>query len=234
MKLFESEHYFNYPWDQVTAANWQKYPNELSTHVVSVDILNRSIDVDNKTLRTERLIGCKQAIPNWLSFIVGGQKLSYVREVSEVDLINNTLVLKSHNLTMNHILLVNETVIYKPDPQLKSRTIFTQSAEITAYAAITRICDKLEEWSVERFGQNAKTGKLAFEGVLDTLSTKWEESGVFVSDVLKDFNNDLTEKTSDVLSEVSKLGLFKLNSSSSNSSSSTLPSSVSSSPSSSH
>ncbi|KAK6200913.1 PRELI-like family-domain-containing protein [Scheffersomyces amazonensis] len=211
MKLFETKHYFNYPWDQVTAANWQKYPNELSTHVVSVDILAREIDVENKTLRTERLIGCKQAIPNWLSFIVGGQKLSYVREVSEVDLVNNTLVMKSHNLTMNHILLVNETVIYRPDPELKTRTLFQQSAEITAYATISRICDKLEEWSVERFGQNAKTGKLAFEGVLDTLSRKWEESGVFVSDVLKDINNEVSEKTNDVVNEVSKLGIFKFN-----------------------
>lgn len=226
MKLFESDHYFNYPWDQVTAANWQKYPNELSTHVVSVDILSRDINVETKTLRTERLIGCKQAIPSWLTFLVGGQKLSYVREISEVDLINKTLVMKSHNLTMSHILLVNETVVYKPDPQLTTRTLFHQSAEITAYASISKICDKLEEWSVERFGQNAKTGKLAFEGVLDTLSQKWEESGVFVSDVFKDLNNEVTEKTNDVLSEVSKLGIFQsLNSekiiSSSSSSSST-------------
>jgi len=209
MKLFESDHYFNYPWDQVTAANWQKYPNELSTHVVSVDILSRDINVETKTLRTERLIGCKQAIPSWLTFLVGGQKLSYVREISEVDLINKTLVMKSHNLTMSHILLVNETVVYKPDPQLTTRTLFHQSAEITAYASISKICDKLEEWSVERFGQNAKTGKLAFEGVLDTLSQKWEESGVFVSDVFKDLNNEVTEKTNDVLSEVSKLGIFQ-------------------------
>lgn len=210
MKLFESEHYFNYPWDQVTAANWQKYPNELSTHVVSVDILNREIDVERKVLRTERLIGCKQAIPKWLSYIVGGQECSYVREVSEVDLFNKTLVMKSHNMTMNEFLLVNETVIYRPDADLPNeRTVFTQQAEITAFASFSRICDKIEEWSVERFGQNAKKGKLGFEGVLEVLNKKWEESGVFVKDMsnslVKDIN-EVGEKTQGVLSEVSKLG----------------------------
>lgn len=182
MKLFESEHFFNYPWDQVTAANWQKYPNELSTHVISVDILNRQLINNNQTLRTERLIGCKQPIPRWLSFIVGGATVSYVREVSEVDLVNKSLVMKSMNLTMSNLLLVKETVIYKPDQDLPmNRTTFLQSAEITAFASLTKLCDKLEDWSVERFGQNAKTGKEAFESVLNKLTLKWEENGIFES-----------------------------------------------------
>ena len=180
MKLFESEHFFNYPWDQVTAANWQKYPNELSTHVISVDILDRQLINNNQTLRTERLIGCKQPIPRWLSFIVGGATVSYVREVSEVDLISKTLVMKSMNLTMSNLLLVKETVIYKPDEELPlNRTTFLQSAEITAFASLSKLCDKLEDWSVERFGQNAKTGKEAFESVLNKLTSKWEENGLF-------------------------------------------------------
>ncbi|ODV76702.1 MSF1-domain-containing protein [Suhomyces tanzawaensis NRRL Y-17324] len=203
MKLFSSHHCFNYAWDQVTAANWQKYPNKLSTHVVSVDILDRTIDVERKTLRTERLIGCKQAIPSWLACLVGSQQYSYVREVSEVDLINKTLVLKSSNLTMNHLLLVNETVVYAPDALLPAtRTTFSQNAEFTAYATFSRVCDKLEDWLVERFGQNASTGKDAFESVLQTLTQKWQESGTFVSEV----GTTIGDKTSEVLHEVGRLG----------------------------
>lgn len=202
MKLFESNHHFEYSWEQVTAANWQKYPNKISAHVISVDVLNRSIDVERKILRTERLIACKQSIPSWLSYIVGAHENSYVREISEVDLINKTLVMKSMNLTMNHLLLVNETVTYKPDVELpNSRTTFNQTAEITAFGSISRICDKLEEWSVDRFGQNAKTGKLAFESVLLVLTEKWEESGVFVSEV----SHTIGDTTSSVLNEVGKL-----------------------------
>ena len=210
MKIFEGSHSFEYSWDTVTAANWQKYPNELSSHVVSVDILSREIDKEKQTLRTERLIGCKQAIPSWLRFLVGGEEYSYVREISEVDLINKTLVLKSSNLTMNHLLLVNETVVYKPDADAPTlRTTFSQEAEITAFGSIRRICDKLEDWSVERFGQNANTGRLGFEGVLEVFSKKWDESGTFVADVsdslMKDIN-DVGDRTSGVLKEVSRYG----------------------------
>ncbi|CAN3373935.1 hypothetical protein DIURU_005561 [Diutina rugosa] len=190
MKFFESQHHFDYPWNQVTAANWRKYPNEMAPHVVSVDVLSRSVDPKSKVLRTERLIGCKQGVPRWLSIIVGGQEMSYVREVSEVDLTNQTLVMKSSNMTMNHLLLVNETVIYRPDPDFpEGRTLFQQHAEITAYASISRLCDKIEKWAVERFGQNAATGKLAFEGVCDKLCQKWNESEKLVTEVADDVSN---------------------------------------------
>lgn len=210
MKLFTSEHLFEYPWEQVTAANWQKYPNEMSPHVVSVDILHRSIDPETHILRTERLLGCKQPIPKWISCIVGGLEHSFVREISEVDLQNKTLVMKSTNLTMNHLLQVKETVIYTPDNDLPTtRTKFTQQAEITAFSSFSRVCDKIEDWSVERFGQNAMIGKKGFESVLKALTEKWDESGVFVSavssNIIKEVAN-VTGKTGDVLQEVSKLG----------------------------
>ncbi|KAM9922020.1 hypothetical protein OXX59_006100 [Metschnikowia pulcherrima] len=223
MKVFESKHYFDYSWEQVTAANWQKYPNELATHVVSVDILNREINAETQTLRTERLIACKQPIPRWLRSIVGGDECSFVREISEVDLPTKKLVMRSANMTMNHLLSVKETVTYRPDPSLESsRTIFEQEAEITAFSSFKSICNKIEDWSVERFGQNASVGKQGFETVLQTLTEKWEESGVLVKDVgssiMKEIDevndktqelvNEVTEKTSSVLSEVRKLSLW--------------------------
>ncbi|RKP30375.1 hypothetical protein METBISCDRAFT_16431 [Metschnikowia bicuspidata] len=171
MKLFESLHFFDYSWEHVTAANWQKYPNELSTHVVSVDVLNREVDPVTNVLRTERLIACKQPIPSWIRVLIGGDECSYVREISEVDLKNKTLVMKSSNLTMSHLLLVNEIVKYTPDVNLPTnRTKFEQEAAITAFLSWSSICNRIEDWSVERFGQNAKIGKKGFELVLNTLS----------------------------------------------------------------
>lgn len=217
MKIFASKHGFDYSWEQVTAANWQKYPNELATHVVSVDILNREFVEERNVLRTERLIACKQAIPLWLRALVGADEYSYVREISEVDLSTKTLTMKSANMTMSHLLLVNETVVYRPDPTMPDkRTLFEQEAEITAFLSWNSICNKIEEWSVERFGQNAKVGKSGFELVLKSLTEKWDESETLVKDVgtsiLKEIDevNDLThevlsdvsEKTHEVLSEV--------------------------------
>lgn len=209
MKLFESQHHFNYSWEQVTAANWQKYPNELATHVVSVDILNREIDATKNTLKTERLIACKQPIPKWLRALVGGDEYSFVREISVVDLNKRTLVMKSANMTMSHLLLVNETVTYQPDTELpNSRTIFKQEAEITAFSSWSGICNKLEEWSVERFGQNAKIGKRGFETVLKALTEKWTESNNAVmevgSTILREID-EVNDKTQEVLHDVSEI-----------------------------
>lgn len=170
MKLFESLHFFDYSWEHVTAANWKKYPNELSTHVVSVDVLNREVDPVTNVLRTERLIACKQPIPSWIRVLIGSDEFSYVREISEVDLKNKTLVMKSSNLTMSHLVLVNESVKYTPDVNSPTnRTKFEQEAAITAFLSWSSICNRIEDWSVERFGQNAKIGKKGFELVLNTL-----------------------------------------------------------------
>lgn len=166
MKIFSNNCEFSYPWEQVTAANWCKYPNEVSTHVVAVDVLRRELDPTSKILTTERLITCKQSIPRWLLTLVGGKEVSYVREVSVVNLNDKTLTLKSVNLTMSNLLKVFETVVYKPNPNDLRTTLFHQEAQITAYATFQRICNKIEDWSVERFGENAKKGKRGFDSVL--------------------------------------------------------------------
>lgn len=185
MKIFSSEHTFNYSWDQVSAANWKKYPNEMSTHVIAVDVLRREVDAASGILRTERLITCKQAIPRWLLALVGGADVSYVREVSEVDPKLKTLTLRSVNLTMNSLLSVYETVVYSPnseDPQ--NSTDFSQEAQITSYASFRRLCNKIEEWSVDRFHQNALLGKQGFESVLQKVTQKVHD-GVFREEMLK-------------------------------------------------
>ena len=53
----------SHSWSTTTIGLWLKYPNPHSGHVLTVDVLSRSVDVDTGVLRTERLLGVKQAIP---------------------------------------------------------------------------------------------------------------------------------------------------------------------------
>ncbi|ODQ64981.1 MSF1-domain-containing protein [Nadsonia fulvescens var. elongata DSM 6958] len=176
MKIFSQQHIFGYSWEQVSSANWKKYPNEMSTHVIAVDVLRREIDPETNILKTERLLTCKQAVPRWLLTLVGGQEVSYVREVSEVDLKKRTLVLRSVNLTMNNLLFVYETVMYKPDPTNPTfATVFNQEAQITAFGSFKRLCNKIEEWSVDRFQSNASLGRAGFESVLNKVTNTVHE-----------------------------------------------------------
>ena len=177
MKIFESNQTFNYSWNLVSAANWKKYPNAKSSHVVAVDVLRREVDPDTGVLRTERLITCQQPIPSWLLVLVGGKDKSYVREISEIDPKHQKLTMRSVNLTMNNLLSVYETVVYKPDPvHPLSKTIFLQEAQITAYASFKRLCNKIEDWSVERFDSNSKLGKAGFEEILKQVASLKQHS----------------------------------------------------------
>lgn len=63
MKFFKTIHTFNYEWSLVSAAQWQKYPNDHCPHVQHVDVLNRTVDPESGILTTERLITVKQNVP---------------------------------------------------------------------------------------------------------------------------------------------------------------------------
>jgi hypothetical protein len=46
MKIFQSTTHYDYDWEHVSTANWQKYSpwNEKTPHVIAVDTLSRHVD----------------------------------------------------------------------------------------------------------------------------------------------------------------------------------------------
>ncbi|KAI5292892.1 hypothetical protein KEM52_005984 [Ascosphaera acerosa] len=175
MKVFSSTCTFDYSWDEVSTANWRKYCpwNDKSTHVVAVDVLSREVDAETGVLRTERLITCQQTAPRWVLSLFGGDSVSHVYEVSEVDPspadpARRRVAMAAQNLTWANVLRVQETVTYRPDPaRPAARTRFSQEARITALAGgWAKIRNRVEELSVDVFSQNAKKGREGFEAVL--------------------------------------------------------------------
>ena len=78
----------------------------------------------------------------------------------------------STNLTWSNIISCRETVTYSPakttNPEDNEKTQFKQEAKITALCGgWQKIRTKIEEASVERFGQNAMKGREGFESVLE-------------------------------------------------------------------
>lgn len=173
MKIFNTEHEFAYSWDEVSTANWRKYCpwNDKSEHVVAVDTVSRSVDSSTGILRTERLITCKQSAPKWIQSFFGGSDTSLVYEVSYVDPKAKKVTMCSQNLTWADLLSVQETVVYRPsikDLAGKSSTIFEQRAKIIAMCGgWQKIKSAIEDFSIERFKQNAARGKEGFERVLE-------------------------------------------------------------------
>jgi len=171
MKVFEAEATFDYSWEEVSTANWRKYSpwNDKSPHVIAVDTLSRSVDPDTGILRTERLITCQQSAPKWISCLLGGADTSHVYETSYVDPVTKKVTMCSQNLTWSNVLNVQETVVYQPHKSApQSRTQFVQGAKISALCGgWQKVRNSIEDFSVERFRQNAKTGREGFEAVLE-------------------------------------------------------------------
>jgi hypothetical protein len=168
---------------------WHKYPNPHCSHVVTVDVLDRSVDPKTGVIRTERILGVKQKAPGWIvkvschwlscpptrlltrrNQLFGGSDDAFVREISFVDPATQSTTITSINLTLSDFATCYETIRYSPAPN--NRTTFVQTAEIQARMAIWRsLADRLEGFLVQRFEQNAQLGKLGFS---DVLSNLWE------------------------------------------------------------
>lgn len=182
---------FSHPWSHVIIGMWHKYPNPHCTHVVTVDVVDRSVDPETGIVRTERILGCKQKTPAWivkvsqwsllllsgssdhfydLIQLFGGSEDAFVREVSYIDPSTQTATITSVNLSLSQFASCLERIHYTPTSP--HQTSFSQTAEIQARMAMWRsMADKMESWLVQRFEQNAKLGKAGFA---DVLRTMWE------------------------------------------------------------
>ncbi len=90
--------------------------------------------------------------------------------MSFVDPATQTATITSVNLSLSQFATCYESIRYSPSPD--GKTTFKQTAEIQARVALWQsAANKLENWLVQRFEQNAHLGKLGFSDVLRQL---WE------------------------------------------------------------
>ncbi|KAH7927380.1 MSF1-domain-containing protein [Leucogyrophana mollusca] len=170
MHFFSQTFKYEHPWSHVVIGMWHKYPNPHCTHVVTVDVVDRSIDSKSGIIRTERVLGCKQKTPIWIVKLFGGSEDAFVREISFVDPASQVATITSVNLSLSQFATCFERIQYTPTSS--GHTAFLQTAEIQARMAMWRsMADKFETWLVQRFEQNANLGKAGFT---DVLRTMWE------------------------------------------------------------
>ena len=167
----------------------------MAPHVISVDYLSRRIDPLTGNLHTERLLSCKQNVPEFILKLIGGQNSSIVYERSEVDLEGRRLVLKSTNLTFSHLLTVEETCTYEAFKELELEsaepqefTKFTQEARIRSFSAWNYLRESLEDFSITRFQSNAHKGRVALENVLNEL---YDDTKYLLKEKFGEFGEEL-------------------------------------------
>lgn len=112
MKLFQQEHNYEYDWNLVTYAFWFKYPNSVQKHIKNIDVINRKIDIKEKTFKLKRIIYLQYYIPQVFKnlFHIDGKGMA-IEEVS-VDLNKRLMTIDTVNHTMSPFIKIKEKCVY--------------------------------------------------------------------------------------------------------------------------
>ncbi|KAI8920110.1 hypothetical protein PhCBS80983_g02966 [Powellomyces hirtus] len=192
MKFTENQYLFAHPFGTITEANWRKYPNEYSSHVLSVDILSREVCPTTGVLRSERLVSVKQSAPALLRRLLPIPEVTYFREVSFLDPKRKSYKAISNNLSMRSIVDVEETCEFNAaDPQSPDSggTVFKQRAEVNALGALSYAARLVEETAVSSFKANSWKGRQGLETVVDKILMEAEGLEAGFKELEAEFKN---------------------------------------------
>lgn len=122
VKFYESSFSYDYSFPAVTLAYFLRYPNPYSTHVLSTDVISRSIDPTSGRLHTLRVHRKSSRLPpavlkllpkTVLGSVSGGRSESYILESSIIDVKEGWMKTESKNLDWTGILSVVEKQEYQ-------------------------------------------------------------------------------------------------------------------------
>ncbi|XP_030590165.1 PRELI domain containing protein 3B-like [Archocentrus centrarchus] len=163
MKIWTSEHIFNHPWETVTNAAMQKYPNPMNPSVFGVDVLNRGVDTEGR-LHSTRLLSTEWGLPSLAKSMFGVTRTcTYVQEHSVVDPKEKIFELQSTNISFTNLVSVDEKLTYKPHPQDPEKTVLTQEALISVKGV--SLSNHLEGLMAKTISVNASKGRERWSGL---------------------------------------------------------------------
>jgi 4-amino-4-deoxychorismate lyase len=122
VKFYESSFTYDYSFPAVTLAYFLRYPNPYATHVLSTDVISRSVDPASGRLHTLRVHRKSSRLPtavlkllpkSVLGSVSGGRSESYVLESSTIDVKEGWMKTESKNLDWTGILSVVEKQEYQ-------------------------------------------------------------------------------------------------------------------------
>ncbi|KAJ7456585.1 PRELI-like family-domain-containing protein [Mycena latifolia] len=119
MKFFSQSFSYDDPWSIVTLAFFLRYPNPYASHVVSCDVVSRSVSPSG-SLVTTRLILKRGAMPRWFPKGIISRAETWVVEESEVDPVGRTVRCKTSNLDHVKVMQVEETVVFRSTAEGKT------------------------------------------------------------------------------------------------------------------
>ncbi|XP_031564390.1 PRELI domain-containing protein 1, mitochondrial-like [Actinia tenebrosa] len=166
MKFYSTNFVFKFAWDQVSSAYWNRYPNPWSLHVLSEDVLSRTVEDDK--LKTKRLLTKTNRLPKWGERFVSS-RIACIVEESIVDPIAKTLTTYTRNITYKTLMVVEEKCVYAVNPQNKEWTTCEKQSWVSS--DVYGFARAIEAFGVERYKKNAKKAIKGLEHIMEKLYT---------------------------------------------------------------
>ncbi|CAH0678763.1 unnamed protein product [Chilo suppressalis] len=161
-RYYENSSTFNYSWDQVACGYWKRYPNPLSTHVLSEDTWSRQ--VKDGCLHTKRLLTKTNRVPKWGEKFFNAKSVKIIEE-SIVDPKNKILVTYTRNLGYTKVMSVVERVEYRSVGP--AQTVARRSAWIDSQ--VFGFSRAIRAFGVDRFRKNCNQMVNGFNHVLNSM-----------------------------------------------------------------
>ncbi|KAK1122574.1 hypothetical protein K0M31_009019 [Melipona bicolor] len=161
MKYYENSTIFQFNWNQVAHAFWQRYPNPNSTHVLTEDTISRK--VKNGILHTTRLLTKTNRVPKWGERLISKNVVKIIEE-STVDPKTKTLTTYTRNLGYTKVMSIVEKVVYKVCEENPNWTVAKRSAWIDSQ--VFGFSRAIQAFGLDRFKKNCTLMYNGFNYVL--------------------------------------------------------------------
>ncbi|KAF7340017.1 PRELI/MSF1 domain-containing protein [Mycena venus] len=166
MKFFSQSYSYDDPWSIVTLAFFLRYPNPYASHVLSCDVISRSV-TPSGSLMTTRLILKRGAMPRWFPKGIVSRAESWVVEETEVDPVGRTVRCQTRNLDHVKVMQVQETVEFRSTPEGKTLQL-TEARILSGFGwGLTR---RIETHGLNKFKANLQRVRFHFM-ILSTFLT---------------------------------------------------------------
>ncbi|KAJ8025673.1 PRELI domain-containing protein 1, mitochondrial [Holothuria leucospilota] len=153
MKYYSCFAVFKHQWDQVASAVWQKYPNPYSKHVLSEDIVHRSLLPDGRRLYSRRLLTKTNRMPRWGNIVFGANAhLVSVLEESVVDPMKKTFTTYTRNLGYTSFMVVEEKCVYQQSSENSGWTELQR--QVWVDSSVLGFARAIQKFGVERYKSN--------------------------------------------------------------------------------
>jgi len=163
LNFWETNHIHSYPWYQVAAGYWWRYPNQHSSHVFSVDTMESKIQEDGQ-LYTRRLIIKTNPLPSWGKHFFPARRVAVIEE-SIVDPKGHKLIWYTRNIGLDKFMSTVEkaTLTRSPTNDQSETDVLKQ---VWIGSSIIGFRSAIRKFGTDRYKKNCVLATEGFETVL--------------------------------------------------------------------